>query len=81
MSVTILAALFLVILLLAAILGYKGVIKRGKNPENLNDERCSVCGGQFNKSQLVERQVGDYRLYFFCASCITNLYNEMTSKN
>jgi hypothetical protein len=81
MTVTILAIVFMILLLVIVILGYRGVITRGKPAQSSNEERCSICGKYFGKAQLAERQVGDYRLLFFCSSCIMGLYNEITSKN
>ena len=81
MTVTVLAIGFILVVLLLALFGFKAVIKQGKAPEDINKERCSLCRQQFTKTQLIERQVGDYRLYFFCASCIDSLHNELVSKN
>ena len=81
MIVTVLAIVFLIILLLVAIVGFKAIIKQGKSPQDLNNERCSLCREQFLKSQLVERQIGDYKLMYFCGSCIIKLHTELTSKN
>jgi hypothetical protein len=81
MTVTVLALFFILVVLAIAAFGFKAVIKHGKAPEDINKERCSLCKQQFNRSQLIERQVGDYRLYYFCGGCITKMYNEMTSKN
>jgi RNA 3'-terminal phosphate cyclase len=80
-TLTILAAIFLALILFVALIGFKAVIKQGKPPEELNSERCSVCREKFHKSMLVERQVGDYKILFFCTSCISSLHNEMVSKN
>ena len=81
MIVTVLAIVFLIILLLVAVFGFKAIIKQGKSPQELSTERCSICREQFLKSQLIERQIGDYRLMYFCGSCITTLHTELTSKN
>ena len=81
MSVTILAIIFIIGLLIISLLGYRGIIKRGKPVGNINEERCTLCGKQFNRAQMVERQIGDYRLYYFCSSCIADLHHEMISKN
>lgn len=79
--VTVLAIVFLIILLLVAIIGFKAIIKQGKSPSDLGKERCSICREQFPKSQLIERQIGDYKLMYFCGSCITKLHTELTSNN
>jgi hypothetical protein len=68
-------------MLAIAMYGFKAVVKRGKAPEDINKEQCSLCRQKFPKSQLIERQVGDYRLYFFCGPCITKLHNDLISKN
>ena len=81
MIVTVLAVVFLVLLLVVAVIGFKAIIKQGKAPQDLNKERCSICKREFPKSQLIERQVGDYRLLYFCGSCITGLHSELTTKN
>ena len=81
MVVTVLAIAFLILLLLVAVVGYKAIIKQGKPPQDLNKERCSICREQFLKTQLVERPIGDYKLLFFCGSCITKLHTDLVSKN
>ncbi len=81
MTITVLASIFIAIILLVAAFGFKLVIKQGKPLEELHTEQCSICREKFNKSMLIERQVGDYRILFFCPSCITSLQNEMVSKN
>lgn len=81
MTITILAVTFLLITLAVAFIGFRGVIMQGKAPEEINTEKCSLCRGKFHKTQLVERQVGDTRMFYFCAPCIASLHNELVSKN
>jgi len=81
MIVTVLAVAFLLTLLAIAVFGFKAIIKQGKSPQDLNKERCSICREQFPKVQLIERQIGDYKLLFFCGPCIVKLHTELTSKN
>ncbi|MEW6510174.1 MAG: hypothetical protein AB1428_04375 [Bacteroidota bacterium] len=81
MTISILAAVFLLLILGIALLGFKAIIKQGRSPEDLNKERCSICRAQYPRGQLIERQVGDYRLLYFCPSCIGSLYSDLTSKN
>jgi predicted SprT family Zn-dependent metalloprotease len=80
-TVTVLAVVFLLIVLLVAVFGFRTVIKKGHSSSDPNTERCSLCRQQFPKTQLIERQVGDYRLMYFCGSCIVKLHNDLTSKN
>ena len=81
MTITVLASVFIAVMLFIALLGFKTVIKQGKSPEDLNTEKCSLCREKFSKTMLVERQVGDYKLLYFCASCIASLQNDLVSKN
>lgn len=81
MIVTILAVVFLIIVLVVAVFGFRAIIKQGKAPEDLNKERCSICREQFPKAQLIERQIGDYKLLYFCPTCIAKLHAELITKN
>jgi predicted SprT family Zn-dependent metalloprotease len=81
MSVTILAILFLILLLAIAAFGFKAIIKQGKAPEDIHKERCSICRNHVHASQLIERQIGDYRVLYFCRPCITTLMQDASSKN
>lgn len=81
MTLTVLASIFLAIVLFIAIIGFKAVIKQGRPTEELNLERCSICREKFNKSMLVERQIGDHKLLFYCPSCINSMHAELVSKN
>ncbi len=81
MIITVLAICFLLLILAISFFGFKAVIKQGKRPEDINKEKCSLCRRSFLKSQFVEREVGDMRVYYFCAECIASLQREITSKN
>ena len=81
MTVTILASVFIVFMLFIALIGFKAIIKQGRRPEDINMERCSICREKFNKSALIEREIGDYNVLSFCPSCISSLQNELVSKN
>jgi hypothetical protein len=81
MTFSILAILFLATILAVSFVGFRAIIRQGKAPEDVNKEKCSICRTQYNKSQLLEREVGDYRVLHFCQSCIISLHNEIISKN
>ena len=81
MVITILALLFLGFVLGCVVFGYKAVIKREPNPEGLESEKCSVCKGKFKKAELVERQIGDYKLMYFCRKCIAELHADAGLRN
>ena len=81
MTLSILALLFLAGILFVAVFGFRTIIRQGKTPDDENRERCSICRERFNRSQLIERQVGDHRLLYFCQTCVMSLHNEMVSKN
>jgi hypothetical protein len=81
MIVTILAVCFLIFMGSVAYLGYRMVISHGTAPEEINTERCSICRERFHKSELILRQIGDYKLLFFCRKCIDGLNTEAERKN
>jgi hypothetical protein len=81
MTISVLAVLFLAVILAVSFVGFRAIIRQGKAPEDINNEKCSICRAQFNRSQLIERQLGDYKLLHFCQSCIMSLHNEILSKN
>jgi hypothetical protein len=81
MTITVLASLFITLVLLLALFGIRSALKRQPSQADLNIEKCSVCRQKVNKAILIERQIGDYKLLYFCPSCIAELHNEMVRKN
>ena len=81
MTISILAVLFLLTILVVAFTGFRAIIRQGKSQDDVNREKCSICRSKYNRSQLIERQVGDHALLYFCQSCIISLHNEVISKN
>jgi hypothetical protein len=77
MVVSVLALAFLVLIGFIAIVGYKVIFQ--SRPQGGNDDReaCAVCRERFDKSVLVMRQIGDYKLLYFCAGCIRKLHAEI----
>jgi len=75
MTLSILAGLFLLFLVAIIFYGYGFVLKSSRRPGTENMEQCSLCRNSFNKRALVEREIGDYKLMYFCKSCITSLHD------
>jgi hypothetical protein len=80
MTITILAILFLAALLLIAFIGTRVILKKTHQQQTDPRERCSLCRESFNPHELVLRQVGDYKLLYFCRSCILKLMEEIGGK-
>jgi hypothetical protein len=78
---TTLAIVFVLLLIGAIFYGVGIVMRRPPTVEELRTEKCSLCGNKFPKEELVERQIGDYKLYFFCASCIMGLHEEVQERD
>ena len=76
MIVTIFAILFLLFMGAMAVFGYSMIMKKAAAPDEINTEKCSVCRNRFERSALVLREIGDYKLLFFCKDCIIALYND-----
>lgn len=69
----VIALLFILLLIGAIFYGYGIVMRRSPTEEELRTERCTLCRQRFEKRELVERMVGDSKLYYFCSSCIASL--------
>ncbi len=81
MIVSVLAIAFLVIVAFVAFIGYKAVILRGSSAAAQQTERCSICRERFEKNELLLRQIGDYKLLYFCRNCILQLYSDLGLNN
>jgi len=81
MSVTILAVFFLLVIVVVAFFGSRLLSKQSVKPGEADQEKCSVCREKFGKSELVLREIGDYKLLYFCRECILKLYADMGIKN
>lgn len=81
MIVSVLAVAFLIIVGFITFLGYRTIILRGSNAAEQDTEKCSICRERFDKSELLLRQIGDYKILFFCKQCILTLYADLALKN
>lgn len=70
---TTLAVIFVVGLVLAVFYGFSIVMRRPPTIEDLTTEKCTICRQKYDKRDLVEREVGDYKLLYFCRVCIESL--------
>jgi hypothetical protein len=73
---TALAILFVVVLLGSIAYGFSLVVRRPPTSAELNTERCTLCRRRFDKARLIEREVGDTRVFYFCNECITRLASD-----
>lgn len=72
---------FVVLLLGAVLYGFGIVMRRPPTQEELETESCTLCGQRLKKENLVERQIGDYKVLFFCTECIEKLAAESSERN
>ena len=80
MAVTILAIVFLLFIVIIAVVGYKSITKRATVLEENKTEACSICKNRLDRSLLIERQVSDYKILYFCKTCVKNLYAQSASQ-
>jgi hypothetical protein len=78
-AVTILAVVFLALITLVAFAGIRFFGKGEREAAIRDGQKCSLCLRTFEKSALIERQVGDYRLLRFCRECVQGLHAELTN--
>jgi hypothetical protein len=76
MIVTLLASLFLIMLVGVIFYGYGFVMKSTNKQGAENARYCMICNTPHEKGQLVERVIGDSRVVYFCKRCITRLAEE-----
>ena len=74
------AITFAVFLLAAILYGFGFVMRRPPGEGEVGKETCSLCLKKFEKSELVDREVGDYKLLYFCPQCVESLYSDVMSK-
>ena len=73
MIITILAILFLILIVGITFFGRVFLFQKPGNAEDVNSEKCSICRDKFPKASLVERQIGDYKMLYFCKKCVEKL--------
>ncbi len=39
--------------------------------------KCTLCQQRFDRTTLIQKQVGDSKLLYFCESCVRSLYGEL----
>jgi predicted SprT family Zn-dependent metalloprotease len=81
MTITILAIVFLLLLLILAYVGQKLLTQKTQSLREANQVQCTICRNTFEKEQLIERQVGDFKILYFCRRCIESLHADVQSVN
>ena len=81
MAVTILAVGFLLLVIAIALAGFKMFGQGGVQSTGRDTQKCSLCLRTLDKSSLIERQVGDYRMLHICRDCVLSLYSDLGLKN
>ncbi|MGA9407306.1 MAG: hypothetical protein WBW71_09260 [Bacteroidota bacterium] len=78
MTLSILAVCFLLMLIAIIFYGYGFIMKSARPAGEQNMEPCTICRKKFDRRQLVEREIGDSKLIYFCTSCIMRLYEDVS---
>ena len=76
MALTVGAIILLVGLIFLIYYGYGVSVKKSSKPGEQNLHACSLCQQKFKRSELVERLVGDSKLFYFCEECVNALHEE-----
>ena len=77
MALSIGALILLLGLLFLIYYGFSVAMRRRVGSGNQNLMKCSLCSQEFDRSNLVDRLVGDSKLYYFCEACIESLSREI----
>ncbi len=78
MTLSILAVLFLLMLIAIIFYGYGFIMRSTKPLLQNNIEPCAICKRTFQRQQLVEREIGDSKVMYFCKTCILRLYDDVS---
>jgi hypothetical protein len=78
MTLSILAVFFLLMLVAIIFYGYGFIMRSTKPVLQNNIEPCTICKRQFERQQLVEREIGDSKLIYFCKACVVRLYDDVS---
>jgi hypothetical protein len=81
MVVTVLALAFLIIIGSVAYFGFKACIQRAPSAQEQLVEKCAICRKKFDKEEMLLREIGDYKLLYFCRECVLKLYADLGLKN
>jgi hypothetical protein len=82
MIITVLAVSFLILVGFVVVVGYKTVIRRSSpTGEDPATEKCAICRERIAKDLMVERQILDYKLLYFCRRCILGLAKDIGITN
>jgi hypothetical protein len=79
MALTIGAIVLIVGFIFLIYYGYSVGMRKTPGLGEENRQKCSLCLRSFDRSNLIERQVGDSKLFYFCHECIKSLHEEVLS--
>ena len=77
MTLTALAVVFLLFILAIAFFGQRLLSQKAESLATRNQEQCAICRNTYDKGELVERQIGDYKMLYFCKQCIEELFTDL----
>lgn len=80
MTFTVLAVIFLLVLVIIAFVGQKLLSQKTASMKESNREQCAICRMDFDKSELIERQIGDFKIMYFCKQCIEKLHADLSNR-
>jgi hypothetical protein len=81
MAVTIAALIFLIGILAVTIFGIRLLQNKSREANLKHREKCTLCKNVFDNSELALREIGDYKILYFCRNCVLKLYADMGLKN
>ena len=82
MIISVLAVSFLILVGFVVFVGYQTVIRRqSASGVEAATEKCAICRERMAKDLMVERQILDYKLLYFCRKCILSLAKDLGASN
>jgi hypothetical protein len=76
-----LTILFLLFILISVFYGWGIVMRRTSRSGGEETGTCSVCRKKIPLEKLLSREVGDYKILYFCGDCVRGLWRELEPEN
>ena len=79
MIVTILASVLILFFILIIFYGRGFLLKPSKEIDFIENEKCEICRNQFDKTKMITREIGDFKLIYFCSDCVKGLEKDLAN--
>jgi hypothetical protein len=76
-----LSILFLLFIIISVFYGWGIIMRRTSRTGEEGMGTCSVCRKKMSREKLLTREIGDYKILYFCGDCVRGLWKELEPEN